>query len=139
MNLQNIGRGEMREAFTAPEGRRLIVADYSQIELRAAAAIAGETRMIEAYQAGADLHKLTASVVLGKPETEVTKGDRQLSKAVNFGLLYGQSAPGLVRYAATSYGVTMTGDQATDSLSGSLHRYASASSFRSKATMLSSA
>ncbi len=113
-NLQNIGRGEMREAFTAPEGRRLIVADYSQIELRAAAAIAGETRMIEAYQAGADLHKLTASVVLGKPETEVTKGDRQLSKAVNFGLLYGQSAPGLVRYAATSYGVTMTGDQATD-------------------------
>jgi DNA polymerase-1 len=113
-NLQNVGRGEMREAFTAPEGRRLIVADYSQIELRAAAAIAGETRMIEAYQAGADLHKLTASVVLGKPETEVTKGDRQLSKAVNFGLLYGQSAPGLVRYAATSYGVTMTGDQATD-------------------------
>ena len=113
-NLQNNGRGEMREAFTAPEGRRLIVADYSQIELRAAAAIAGETRMIEAYQAGADLHKLTASVVLGKPETEVTKGDRQLSKAVNFGLLYGQSAPGLVRYAATSYGVTMTGDQATD-------------------------
>ena len=113
-NLQNVGRGEMREAFTAPEGRRLIVADYSQIELRAAAAIAGETRMIEAYQAGADLHKLTASVVLDKPETEVTKGDRQLSKAVNFGLLYGQSAPGLVRYAATSYGVTMTGDQATD-------------------------
>ena len=113
-NLQNIGRGEMREAFNAPDGRRLIVADYSQIELRAAAAIAGETRMIEAYQAGADLHKLTASVVLSKPETEVTKGDRQLSKAVNFGLLYGQSAPGLVRYAATSYGVTMTGDQATD-------------------------
>ncbi|MCX6864860.1 MAG: DNA polymerase, partial [Verrucomicrobia bacterium] len=63
-NLQNIGRGEMREAFTAPEGRRLIVADYSQIELRAAAAIAGETRMIEAYQAGADLHKRTASNIL---------------------------------------------------------------------------
>jgi DNA polymerase-1 len=113
-NLQNIGRGELREAFAVQEGRRLVVADYSQIELRAAAAIAGETRMIDAYKAGADLHKLTASVVLGKPEAEVTKGDRQLSKAVNFGLLYGQSAPGLVRYAATSYGVTMTGDQATD-------------------------
>ena len=80
-NLQNVGRGEMREAFTAPEGRRLIVADYSQIELRAAAAIAGETRMIEAYQAGADLHKRTAATVLGKPEDEVTKDDRQLSKA----------------------------------------------------------
>jgi DNA polymerase-1 len=111
-NLQNIGRGEMREAFTAPEGRRLIVADYSQIELRAAAAIAGETRMIEAYRAGADLHKLTASVVLGKPECEVTKQDRQTAKSSNFGLLYGQSAKGLVRYAATSYGVTLDEDQA---------------------------
>jgi DNA polymerase I-like protein with 3'-5' exonuclease and polymerase domains len=80
-NLQNIGRGEIREAFTAPEGKRLIVADYSQIELRAAAAIAGETKMIEAYQAGADLHKRTAATVLGKPEDEVTKDDRQLSKA----------------------------------------------------------
>ena len=113
-NLQNIGRGELREAFAVQEGHRLVVADYSQIELRAAAAIAGETRMIDAYKAGADLHKLTASVVLGKPESEVTKGDRQLSKAVNFGLLYGQSAPGLVRYAATSYGVTMSGDQAAE-------------------------
>jgi DNA polymerase-1 len=112
-NLQNIGRGEIREAFTAPEGKRLIVADYSQIELRAAAAIAGETKMIEAYKAGADLHKLTAATVLGKPEHEVTKPDRQLAKAVNFGLIYGQSAPGLVRYAATSYGVTMDEDEAT--------------------------
>jgi DNA polymerase-1 len=113
-NLQNIGRGEMREAFTAPNGKRLIVADYSQIELRAAAAIAGETKMIDAYKSGADLHKLTAATVLGKPEDQVTKSDRQLAKAVNFGLLYGQSAPGLVKYAASSYGVTLDEDQATD-------------------------
>lgn len=111
-NLQNIGRGEIREAFIAPEGKRLIVADYSQIELRAAAAIAGETKMMDAYRAGADLHKLTAATVLGKPEDHVTKADRQLAKAVNFGLIYGQSAPGLVRYAATSYGVTMDEDEA---------------------------
>jgi DNA polymerase-1 len=111
-NLQNIGRGEMRKAFTAPEGKRLVVADYSQIELRAAAAIAGETQMIDAYKAGADLHKLTAATVLDKPEDQVTKSDRQLAKAVNFGLLYGQSAPGLVRYAATSYGVTLDENQA---------------------------
>lgn len=111
-NLQNIGRGEMREAFTAPEGKRLIVADYSQIELRAAAAIAGETKMIDAYKSGADLHKLTAATVLGKSEDQVTKADRQLAKAVNFGLIYGQSAPGLVKYAATSYGVTMEEDEA---------------------------
>ena len=111
-NLQNIGRGEMREAFTAPDGHRLVVADYSQIELRAAAAIAGETRMIEAYKAGADLHKLTASIVLGKPESEVTKQDRQTAKSSNFGLIYGQSASGLVRYAATAYGVTLDEAQA---------------------------
>jgi DNA polymerase I-like protein with 3'-5' exonuclease and polymerase domains len=113
-NLQNIGRGEIREAFTSPEGKRLIVADYSQIELRAAAAIAGETKMIDAYKAGADLHKLTAASVLGKPEDQVTKSDRQLSKSVNFGNLYGQSAQGLVKYAASSYGVTIDEDQATD-------------------------
>jgi DNA polymerase-1 len=111
-NLQNIGRGDLREAFVAPAGRRLVVADYSQIELRAAAAIAGEGKMIDAYKAGIDLHKLTAASVLGKPVDEVTGPDRQLAKAVNFGLLYGQSAPGLVRYAAAAYGVTMTEDQA---------------------------
>ena len=111
-NLQNIGRGELREAFAASDSRCLVVADYSQIELRAAAAIAGESRMIDAYKAGTDLHRLTAAKVLGKPGEHVTKADRQLAKAVNFGLLYGQSAPGLVRYAATSYGVAMTGDEA---------------------------
>jgi len=111
-NLQNIGRGELRSCFIAPEGRSLVVADYSQVELRVAAALAGETRMIEAYRRGDDLHRLTASVVLGKPIDEVTKDDRQLSKAVNFGLLYGQNAKGLVRYAKTSYGVELTEDEA---------------------------
>jgi len=113
-NLQNIGRGPLRECFLAPTGSRLIVADYSQIELRAAAAIAGEAKMIEAYKRGDDLHKLTAATVLGKPIEEVTKEDRQLSKAVNFGNLYGQSAKGLVRYAASSYGVTLEEDEAEE-------------------------
>jgi DNA polymerase I len=106
-NLQNIGRGELRSAFVPEPGHKFVVADYSQVELRAAAAIAGETRMIDAYRAGADLHKLTASVVLGKPESEVTKEDRQKSKSANFGLCYGQSAPGLVRYAAAAYGIAL--------------------------------
>jgi DNA polymerase-1 len=82
--------------------------------LRAAAAIAGETKMMEAYRSGVDLHKLTAATVLGKPQNQVSKSDRQLAKAVNFGLLYGQSAPGLVKYAASSYGVALDEDQATD-------------------------
>jgi DNA polymerase I-like protein with 3'-5' exonuclease and polymerase domains len=70
--------------------------------------------MIDAYKRGEDLHKLTASTVLGKPIEAVTKEDRQLSKAVNFGLLYGQSAKGLVRYAATSYGVALPEDDALE-------------------------
>jgi DNA polymerase-1 len=113
-NLQNVGRGELREAFVPAPGHRFIVADYSQVELRAAAAIAGETKMIEAYRAGADLHRLTASIVLNKPEADVTKSDRQTSKSCNFGLIYGQSAPGLVRYAASSYGVHLDPDQAKE-------------------------
>ena len=111
-NLQNIGRGSLRDCFVAPEGHALIVADYSQIELRAAAAIAEETKMIEAYNRSADLHRLTASTVLGKNVDDVSKEDRQMAKAVNFGLLYGQSAKGLVRYAATSYGVTISEEDA---------------------------
>lgn len=107
-NLQNVGRGELRGCFIAPPGHKLIDADYSQIELRAAAVIAGEAKMIEAYQRGDDLHKATAAAVLGKPVEAVTKEDRQLGKAVNLGLLYGQSAPGLVKDAASTYGVSMT-------------------------------
>ena len=111
-NLQNIGRGELRSCFVPAANHKLIVADYSQIELRAAAAIASETKMIEAYRNGVDLHKQTAASVLQKPLEAVTKDDRQISKSANFGLLYGQSAPGLVRYAANSYGVTLDLDQA---------------------------
>ena len=113
-NLQNIGRGAQRECFIAPMGRKLVVADYSQIELRAVAAVAGEPKMIEAYQHGEDLHRGTAAAVLGKPVEDVTKADRQLAKAVNFGLLYGQYPAGLVRYAASSYGVSLTEEKAKE-------------------------
>ena len=68
--------------------------------------------MIEAFLKGEDLHIKTASIVLGKSEKEITNEDRQLAKALNFGLLYGQSAEGLVRYAKTRYGVEMTEKQA---------------------------
>ena len=111
-NLQNVGRGELRSCFVPAAGHKLIVADYSQIELRAAAAIAGETKMIEAYRNGVDLHRQTAAEVLGKRLDLVTKEDRQMSKACNFGLLYGQSAPGYQRYAASSYGVHLEPEQA---------------------------
>jgi DNA polymerase-1 len=107
-NLQNVARGELRECFVAPPGRLLVVCDYSQIELRVAAFIAKDERMLTAFKEGVDLHAATAAIVLGKPVAEVTKDDRQLAKAVNFGLLYGQSARGLVRYAKASYGVELS-------------------------------
>ena len=88
-NLQQLPRDpRYRRCFIAPPGRVLVKADYSQIELRIAAKITGDTRMLAAYQKGEDLHTLTARALLGK--TDVTKADRQLAKAVNFGLLYGQ-------------------------------------------------
>jgi DNA polymerase I-like protein with 3'-5' exonuclease and polymerase domains len=95
-------------------GCALVIADYSQIELRVAAAIANEAKMLEAYRAGADLHIQTASIIRNKPLDQVTKDDRQLAKAVNFGLIYGQSARGLVAYAEDSYGVKMTERQAEE-------------------------
>ena len=61
--------------------------------------------MLEAYKNGEDLHKLTASIVLNKPLDEVTKDDRQLAKACNFGLIYGQSVNGFRSYAESTYGV----------------------------------
>ena len=106
-NLQNVARGELRECFIAPPGRSLVVCDYSQIELRLAACLANDSKMLAAFREGVDLHAATASIVLDKPMDQVTREDRQLAKAVNFGLIYGQSAGGLVRYAKTSYGVEL--------------------------------
>lgn len=111
-NLQNIGKGPLRECFVPAKGHKLIVADYSQVELRLASVISGEDKMISAYQNGCDLHRQTAAAVLKKSIEEITAEDRQLAKAVNFGLLYGQGKDGLVRYAATNYEVTLTSGEA---------------------------
>ncbi len=110
-NLQQVPRDKRyRACFRPGEGRVLIKADYAQIELRLAAEIAGDTRLIEAFQRGDDLHAVTASTVLGK--TEVSKPDRQAAKAVNFGLLYGMGAEGLRLYAKNEYGVQWSVDEA---------------------------
>src|SRR6202049_4435823 len=110
--MQNIARAERRSAFVASVGNVLVIADYSQLELRAAAYFSGDKRMIESFIKGENLHTKTASIVLGKSEKEISNEDRQLAKALSFGLLYGQSAEGLVRYAKTRYGVAMTDKQA---------------------------
>jgi DNA polymerase-1 len=110
-NLQQVPSArEYRECFRAPTGRKLVKVDYSQIELRIAAEISQDPRLLAAYAAGEDLHSQTARLVLGR--TNVTKADRQAAKAVNFGLLYGMGATRLRQYAGSSYGVAMTDDEA---------------------------
>lgn len=99
-NLQNIPvRTELgkkiREAFIADEGSVLVSLDYSQIELRLAAALSGELHMIDAFAAGEDIHRQTAAEIFGVPEKDVTKEMRSAAKAINFGVLYGMGAAGL--------------------------------------------
>jgi DNA polymerase-1 len=101
-----------RRAVVAPEGKRLVIADLSQIELRIMAKLSGDKRMMEAYRNGEDLHRLTASLVSGVPLERVTKEMRQQAKAVNFGLIYGMGANGLREYARNTYGVSMTQEEA---------------------------
>jgi len=112
-NLQQIPRDKsFRGCFRAAPGNKLVKGDYSQIELRVAAEIAGETRMIEAFNQSQDLHRLTASVVSGKPLGEVTESERNAAKALNFGVLYGMGPDGLRKYARQSYGVDLTVEEA---------------------------
>ncbi len=112
-NIQQIPRDEaFRSCFAAPEGRRLLIADYPQIELRVAAQITRDRRMLEAYRRGLDLHGLTASLILGTPPEAISPQERQYAKAGNFGLIYAMGADGLRLSARQSYGVEMTREQA---------------------------
>lgn len=107
-NMQNIpirtelGR-EIRKAFIAPVGRVLISADYSQIELRLAAAIAKDKSFIDAFKDGADIHRRTAAEMWGVSEEQVTKAQRSAAKAINFGILYGIGPRSLARSAGVSF------------------------------------
>jgi DNA polymerase-1 len=109
-NMQQLPRGDYRRCIVAPHGRVLVKADYSQIELRIAARVSGDKALLEAYQRGDDLHTRTARTVLGIEE--VTKRDRQLAKALNFGLLYGMGVRGFRQYAKSQYGLDLTEDEA---------------------------
>jgi len=101
-NLQNIpvrteeGR-RVRQAFIAPQGYRLVAADYSQIELRIMAHLSGDQGLLDAFAQGLDIHKATAAEVFGEPVEKVSSDQRRSAKAINFGLIYGMSAFGLAR------------------------------------------
>ena len=99
-NLQSIpirtelGR-EIRSAFVAEQGARLISADYSQIELRILAHVSGEPKLREAFERGEDIHTATAAEVLGVDPAKLTPAERSIAKMINFGIVYGISAFGL--------------------------------------------
>jgi DNA polymerase-1 len=101
-NLQNIpirtaeGR-RVRQAFIAPNGHRLIAADYSQIELRIMAHLSGDKNLLKAFEQGQDVHRATAAEVFGVNLAQVTTDQRRSAKAINFGLIYGMSAFGLAK------------------------------------------
>lgn len=108
-NLQNIpirtATGRLiRQAFIAPEGRVILAADYSQIELRLMAHFSGDVNLTRAFNEGLDIHTATAAEVLGKAVEEVSATERRNAKAINFGLLYGMSAFGLAKQLQMSRG-----------------------------------
>ena len=89
-----LGR-EIRSAFIAEAGHRLLSADYSQVELRILAHVSGEPKLREAFERGEDIHAATAAEVLGKERATLTKDERNVAKMVNFGIIYGISSFGL--------------------------------------------
>ncbi|MCO8079793.1 DNA polymerase I [Acinetobacter lwoffii] len=121
-NLQNIpiraeiGR-QIRKAFVASEGRVLLAADYSQIELRLMAHLSQDEALLDAFIHGQDVHRRTAAEVLGIPLEEVTNDQRRQAKAVNFGLLYGMSEFGLIRQLG------FTRQESQDYIKQYFHRY----------------
>ena len=101
-NLQNVPtRSEagqrVRAAFVAPEGHALLAVDYSQVEMRVLAHLSKDPELCAAFHRGEDVHVTTAAAVFGAPLEEVTEEQRQLAKAVNFGLMYGMIARGLAQ------------------------------------------
>ena len=106
-NLQNIpvrtaeGR-RIRQAFVAPPGRRILAADYSQIELRIMAHLSGDPGLLQAFALGQDVHRRTAAEVFNESLDTVTDEQRRSAKAINFGLIYGMSAFGLAKQLGVS-------------------------------------
>jgi DNA polymerase-1 len=108
-NLQNIpirtedGR-RIRTAFVAPDGRRIVACDYSQIELRIMAHLSEDPALLRAFTSGVDVHTATAAEVFGKTIDAVEPNERRAAKAINFGLMYGMSAFGLATRLGISRG-----------------------------------
>ena len=131
-NVQNLPRGSSaRRMITAEEGKVLIVADFSQIELRIASVIVPKflenlkkryypllkvpaPKMKEVFARGQDAHRYMAAIATGKRPEEITKEERQLAKGLNFGLLYGQTPVGFRNYLKSQYGIEVSEHEAIE-------------------------
>jgi DNA polymerase-1 len=129
-NMQNIPKSEsMRSLFVAPPGKQLVVADYSQLELRVMAQIAGDAVMTEAYSDGRDLHAVTAAGMLGIDVDDFDKDSpphkeaRDKAKAVNFGIIYGSGPSGIKEFARDAYNIQITIQEASTVIDGFLATY----------------
>lgn len=112
-SMQQIPRGkEFRACFEPPEGRRLVGADYSGIEMRLCAEISGDPTLTQVFVRGEDAHRATAAVIMDVEPDLVTKDQRQNAKPVNFGFIYGMMPEKFVLYAMANYGVIVTLSQA---------------------------
>ncbi len=124
-NLQQLPRDEeVRKNFIATPGKVMIRADYSQIELRVAAELSRDAEMLNAYKKGIDLHNLTASRLLGKPVDQITKPERSMAKAINFGFCFGLGAKKFSHYAKKAYGVNVTLEESKDAIKTYRETYA---------------
>ena len=110
-NLQGMP-AKAKPYFHADKGNKLVIADYSQIELRVMACLSKDKRLIESFVKGDDLHKKTAAMILGKATEEVSDDERKIAKTANFGLIYGMSAASLSRKVKVKYGLSMSLEEA---------------------------
>jgi len=113
INLQQIPRRLRQFIGFETEDKKLITADFPQIELRLAGVIWNEPEFINAFRKGLDLHKLTASILFEKNIEEVSKEERQIGKSANFGLIYGISPRGFAEYCISN-GINMTEEMAVE-------------------------
>lgn len=124
LNIQQMPRDKahegfvFRDRFIAEEGNVLIVADYSSVEVRAQAEESKDPEMLKAYRLGHDIYSYTASKLLNKPVSEVTKEERQKEKCIILGLAYGMGAPKLKHYSKKGFGVDFSDKESRDQVKG---------------------
>ncbi|MGO9288380.1 MAG: DNA polymerase [Polyangia bacterium] len=108
----------VRHCIAATPGTKLVSADYAAIELRVLAEYTQDRRLLHVFRSGGDPHRTTASLLLNKPEGQVTKDERQCAKVVNFGFIFGMGAKTFVKYAYAKYGLKLTLSEAERFLRG---------------------